>query len=53
MKKFLKVFAATFLLSGFLVACADGEGDPGVPGNPDTPGEQTPGDDPAGEDGGL
>lgn len=51
MKKALKGFAAIFLLSGFLVACADGD-NPDVPVNPDVPNEQMPGDD-TGEDSGM
>lgn len=44
MKNSLKFSAALLLLTGFLVACADGES-PEVPVNPDVPNEQMPGDD--------
>lgn len=44
MKKHLKIFASIFLLSGFLVACADGEEPAEEPMAPDVPGEEAPGD---------
>lgn len=44
MKKHLKIFASIFLLSGFLVACADGEEPVEEPMAPDVPGEEAPGD---------
>lgn len=44
MKNSLKFSAALLLLSGFLVACAEGES-PEVPVNPDVPNEQMPEDE--------
>lgn len=47
MKKNLKIAASIFLVSGFLVACADGEepGEPEEPMAPDAPTEQMPEED--------
>ncbi|GGN65695.1 hypothetical protein [Oceanobacillus indicireducens] len=42
MKKQLKILASIFLLSGFLVACADAEDPAEEPMTPDVPGEETP-----------
>lgn len=45
MKKKLTIFASTCLLSGFLVACSDGEEqEPEQPIAPDVPEEQAPQD---------
>lgn len=57
MKKKLTIFASTCLLSGFLVACSDGEEqEPEQPIAPDVPEEQAPQDgnetDPGTEPGG-